>query len=65
MVKSKTKVKTKNICSCCQAEIPRQDKLYITCPVCNNQVWQTEIIEEFEEASKWERFKRKLKRIFQ
>lgn len=55
------KVKTKNICSICQGEIPEQDELIITCPICGNQTWQTEIIEEFEESSRWEKFLRKIK----
>ncbi len=55
------KAKTKNICSVCQGEIPKQDKLYITCPICGNEAWQTEIIEEFEEPSWWEKIKRKIK----
>jgi hypothetical protein len=55
------KVKTKNICSICQEEIPKQKKLYITCPICRNQCWQTEIIEEFKRLSWWEKIKRKIK----
>jgi predicted amidophosphoribosyltransferase len=57
------KAKTKNICSICQNKIPRQDKLYITCPICGNQTWQTEIIEEFEELSWWKKFKRRIKNV--
>lgn len=57
------KAKTKNICSVCQGAIPRQDKLYITCPICGNQAWQTEIIEEFEEPSRWRRFLRRIKNV--
>ena len=54
------KVKTKNICSVCQKEIPKQKSVNITCPICGNEVWQVEIIEEFEE-SKWKKIKRRLK----
>lgn len=52
------KVKTKTICSVCQGEIPYQKEKYFDCPICGNQAWQTEIIEEFEEPSWWEKIRR-------
>ena len=52
------KSKTKTICLKCNSEIHKQKEQYFTCPVCGNQTWQSEIIEEFEEFTLWEKFKR-------